>query len=627
MVTPRCPATRVGLSAALRRGALFWALLHVPVVLALYASSIWDAVQGTPEKYRLALSPTFVPQAAVVALVAWLATLPFSRWSRGYRYLAPAVTGLVVVIAAIDSRVYEAVGFHLNGFFLRVLVQPDALRVTGVPYSHVALFVAIGVAVIVGEAFAGAWFLDRFGSARRTWPLVLAILIAGAGERVYGAALTYLGGPAVFAASTVVPQVPVRMRKFYARVFGKRVVDQFAGKESLRLPNGIPPSSVEFTRRPDVLLIVGESLPADHFDEKTMPNLYRRAKAGGAIFTRNYSGACSTSYSLFSIFYGLQPHKLEKVVGAGGRALLFPAMRENGYQLRLLAASCLDWMELRDTVFGEVPDEHVRNRCDSNEWTKRDFRLLQDAREMVSAANPDEPLFMWVFFFGTHFNYFYPPSSEVHTPSWDGIGGIKAASVPGWQIKNRAKNAAHALDTNVEELLVTYERTRGRQPLVIFTGDHGEEFREKGHIGHGSAVTSEQIHVPLVILGDGVPRGEFDQVTSHVDIVPTLFDLLGDTHPSSAYSDGVSVFSAPRDRFVFSTVGWEPRYALTSQDMKVMMYGGMAGAAVTDPWDRPLPEADARLAANAGRILKALRGEADPGGDERAAAGVKRNAE
>jgi uncharacterized protein len=143
----------------------------------------------------------------------------------------------------------------------------------------------------------------------------------------------------------------------------------------------------------------------------------------------------------------------------------------------------------------------------------------------------------------------------------------------------------------------------------VFTGDHGEEFREKGHVGHGSAVTSEQIHVPLVLLGDDVPRGRFDVVTSHVDVVPTLFSLLGDTHAPSRYSDGVSIFSAPEERFVLSTVGWEPRYALTGKDLKVMVYAGTAGAAVTDPWDRPLPDADARLAENAGRILKAMRGE------------------
>jgi membrane-anchored protein YejM (alkaline phosphatase superfamily) len=614
------PAAARPEGAGYRFPALLWSLLHVPLILALYGSSIAEAVQATPERYRLPLLPTFLLQAALIGALAWVVTLPLALRPRLYRFAAPAVVALVASVLAVDSRVYQQVHFHLNGFFLRVAVQPDALRVTGVPLSQVVLVLVGAAAFVAADTLAGAWFVRRFAAPRRAWGLALALLLLGAAERVYGSGLTYVAGPAVFAASTVVPQVPVRMRTFYRRIFGERVVDQFAGQESLRLPVGVPSNEFRFTRKPDVLLVIGESLPADHFDAKTMPRLWRRVEEGGARFTRAYSGACSTTYSMFSLLYGLQPQKLERVVGAGGRAPLFGALRENGYQIRLLAASCLDWMEMRGTVFGDVPDEHVRNRCDSYQWESRDAKLFEDARELVSKADPDRPLFAFVFLFSTHFNYFYPESSAVHVPAWDGNAGLKTTDTPGWMIKNRAKNAAHGVDARLDEFLTWFEQERGRRPLVVFTGDHGEEFREKGHIGHGSAVTQEQIHVPLVVLGDGVPRGTFDRVVGHADVVPTLFSLLGDDHPPEQFSDGVSAFEAPADRFVLSTVGWEPRYALVGDDMKVVVYAGLAGMAVTDHDDRPLPDADARIAANAGRILRALRGESSDGGKTAAAA-------
>lgn len=588
--------------------ALLWALLHVPVFLGLYGPSIADAVRATPPAYRLALWPAFLPQAALIATIGWLVAVPLSRWPRVYRFMAPATMGLLVALTVLDSRAYGAVGFHLNGFFLRVLVRPEALRVAGVPIAHAVLFASGAVALVAAEALAGAWFVERFAARRRAWALALVVLFVSAAERVYGQGLVYLGGPAVFAASTVLPQIPVRMRTIYRKTFGARAVDPFAGQESLRLPTAIPPEDVKFTRTPDVLLVVSESLPAQHFDAQTMPKLWARAAERGAVFTRAYSGACATQYGLFSLLYGMQPQKLERVVGAGQRALLFPALRANGYQTRVLVASCLDWLELRDTVFGPLGDEHVRFRCDPRNHADRDELLVGDARELVAGADPHQPLFTFVFFFGTHFNYFYPPESEVHVPAWDGTGSIKASDAPGWQLRNRARNAAHAVDARLDAFLAWYEQTRGRRPLVIFTADHGEEFREKGHVGHGSAVTSEQIHVPLVLLGDDVPTGRFDVVASHVDVLPTIFSLLGDTNPPARYADGVSVFSAPQDRFVLSTVGWEPRYALTSRDLKVTVYAGLAGAAVTDPWDRPLPDGDARLAASAGRILDAMRG-------------------
>jgi hypothetical protein len=611
-------AARADAPAGYRFPALVWSLLHVPLFVGLYAPSIAAAVRGAPPAYQLALWPTFLPQGIVIALIGWLLALPLSLRPRAYRFAAPAVIAILASIVAVDSRIYDAVHFHLNGFFLRVLLQPNALRVTGVPLEHVLLVAVAAVLFVAAEVAIGSWFIRRFAAPRRrvAW-LALALLLVGAAERVYGGALTYLGGPAIHAASTVVPAVPVRMSTFYKKLLGRRAVDQFAGQESLRLPAGVAPKDVHFAQKPDVLLVVAESLPEDHLSARTMPNLWQRTEAGGTRFTRHYASSVATNFTLFSLFYGLQAQKLEKIVGAGRLPLIFPALKENGYDLRLLTASCLDWMNLKDhgrgdtnlTGFAGVPASDVRVYCDPGTWDRRDSLLLADARAFAEQADPDRPLFMFMFMFGTHFNYFYPPSSAVHEPAWDGEAGLKATSAPGYMIKNRARNAAHALDASLEAYLSFFERVRGRRPIVIFTGDHGEEFREKGHIGHGSAVTREQIHVPFVIFGDGVPRGTREEVTSHMDVVPTIFSLLGATTPPQLHSDGVSVFDAPPDRFVLTTVGWQPEYAAISKDLKVTVYAGMAGAAVTDPDDQPLPDGDARLAKNADRILRALRGE------------------
>jgi hypothetical protein len=131
--------------------------------------------------------------------------------------------------------------------------------------------------------------------------------------------------------------------------------------------------------------------------------------------------------------------------------------------------------------------------------------------------------------------------------------------------------------------------------------------REQGHLGHGSALTVQQLHVPMVVMGDGVPVGRRDAPTSHADVVPTLLRLLGDDHPPQRYSDGLDMFNAPQDRFVLASLGWEPRYAAIGHDLKVSFYGmdaGMGGVTITDPFDRPLPDGEARFSAAAPRILR-----------------------
>jgi arylsulfatase len=81
--------------------------------------------------------------------------------------------------------------------------------------------------------------------------------------------------------------------------------------------------------------------------------------------------------------------------------------------------------------------------------------------------------------------------------------------------------------------------------LVIVTADHGEELMERGHVGHCSCnlkgtLYDEAIRVPLVMRLPGrIPAGAVvRQQVSQVDLMPTIFDLLG--LPLPAGTDGES---------------------------------------------------------------------------------------
>lgn len=576
------------------------------------------AVHNLPRGFSWAMWPAFFVQAATLGLLLFLAALPFSVSPRVYRVAVPLLSSLATIGIVVDAVLYRLVGFHINGFFFRVFVQPGALKEIGVPYWQAGLVVLAGAGLVAAEIalfprFA-AWLE---GAPRRSWTLALVLLLAGTGERLAVATLAWWGGPGVFASGQVMPlQVPLRMNGFLAKITGRpadTLPDPFSGaaKEAQsRLPAGLPASAVKFTRTPDIVFVVAESLRADFLDEKTMPRILERAKEG-AVFERHYSTAPATFYGIFSLLFGLQAHKADAVLGAGRPPILFPALKQNGYQTHLVAASSVDWMGLKDGVFGEVKDELETDW--GGPFAPRDGEMMRRAQAWVSKTDPRKPVFLFLFFFGTHFDYFYPERSAVYSPAWDGKGSVKATTEPAENIKNRARNAAHEVDWKLEEFLQWYEQTRGRRPLVLFTGDHGEEFREHGRIGHGSDVTNEQIHVPMVLAGEGVPRGRFDAPTSHTDLVPTLFQLLGDANAPDRYSDGVPLYAAPKDRFVLATVGWEPTYAAVGHDVKVRFAAldGFGRVQITDPKDVLLPDGAARFPLIAPKILK-MMGQ-DPG--------------
>ncbi|MCD6405713.1 MAG: sulfatase-like hydrolase/transferase, partial [Planctomycetes bacterium] len=66
------------------------------------------------------------------------------------------------------------------------------------------------------------------------------------------------------------------------------------------------------------------------------------------------------------------------------------------------------------------------------------------------------------------------------------------------------------------------------ETTLILTADHGQAFGEHGWCGHKMSLYQEEIHVPLVIAGPGIPKGRRvkAQVRS-IDIVPTIAALAG----------------------------------------------------------------------------------------------------
>jgi arylsulfatase A-like enzyme len=64
--------------------------------------------------------------------------------------------------------------------------------------------------------------------------------------------------------------------------------------------------------------------------------------------------------------------------------------------------------------------------------------------------------------------------------------------------------------------------------LVVFTADHGEEFREHGQLLHGTSLFEELIRVPLIVVGAGWPAGRLvEDRVSLVDVGPTLLAEVG----------------------------------------------------------------------------------------------------
>lgn len=77
--------------------------------------------------------------------------------------------------------------------------------------------------------------------------------------------------------------------------------------------------------------------------------------------------------------------------------------------------------------------------------------------------------------------------------------------------------------------------------VVLFTSDHGEFLGQHGLLHKGPPPFGDLSRVSFIAAGPGVAQGECcDALTSHLDIMPTLLDMAGISHPDVAL-DGNSL--------------------------------------------------------------------------------------
>jgi len=62
--------------------------------------------------------------------------------------------------------------------------------------------------------------------------------------------------------------------------------------------------------------------------------------------------------------------------------------------------------------------------------------------------------------------------------------------------------------------------------LIVLTGDHGEALGDHGEITHGYFAYNSTLWVPLIVVGPGIKTAHVDEYVSHIDIFPTICDVL-----------------------------------------------------------------------------------------------------
>ena len=304
----------------------------------------------------------------------------------------------------------------------------------------------------------------------------------------------------------------------------------------------------------DIILITIDTLRSDHmslygYERPTTPHL-DKFFADGAVYTRAYSTESNTPTSVASILSGMLPQE-------HGIRLFYQLLGDDVEIVsQFLAPSHQSAAFVSNTV---LTDEAMGmadrfDHYDDFVSSRESMRLIfeRDARQTTDAAlawlrndrNVDRPLFLWLHYIDPHGPYKAPPDWP-RSFSHDVVLPIDPeTTVPRYIIKPGADILYYVdaydeeiafMDHEVGRFLDEYDRLSTiDDALIIFTADHGETLMEHERwFQHGYDVYEELIRVPLALRGPGIGRGRHDDLTSSVDLVPTILAYSGYSIPGN----------------------------------------------------------------------------------------------
>ncbi len=319
-------------------------------------------------------------------------------------------------------------------------------------------------------------------------------------------------------------------------------------------------------RCPDcnVIVITIDSLRADRLGSygydlrNTSPNIDRFAE-DSVLFTKAYAQASATSQSVSSFMTSKSPSKFPGSYRLGGYKLdyekvtLAEMLKENGYTTAGIVTNA--WFKEEMGFAQGFDDYYFRFR---GETYKPPYISSNEVNKLASGwlkENKDKKFFLWLHYMEPHMPYINHEEYQ-YDPGYQGkfkdsFGTLveedkyknpdsKLTDEELYHINALYDGEINYVDNSIGNLLSELkEMGLYNNTVIIFTADHGEEFKERGGVGHGYTLYNELINVPLIIKVPGVENVKSDNQVRLMDVMPTILDIL--KVKTDRYFDGVSL--------------------------------------------------------------------------------------
>ena len=508
---------------------------------------------------------------------------------------AAILFALFVAIIFINAKVFGLYRFHLNGMVLNLITSGEALQILSISLVTWAILI-IGLLALLAIEYCMAIVLYRYFAERNhragvLWLVAILVMLLGQSYHAYSDARA---DREVTSMVRYIPWAQPLTAKRRLRQLGIKVAkaeDNYIGGlkgSSLHYPKNPLQCGQESTHRPNIVILVVDSLRFDMLNDKVMPNAYELVDSSW-LFTDHISTGNATRFGIFGLLYGLPGSYWHSMAGEQRGSVLIDVLLEQQYQLFLNAAASWSFPEFDRTVFAAVKDQLVSGKKLKQENRKdkrhRDTIVTDDFVQKILNRDDSRPFFGVLFLDAAH-NYSMDKSASApFQPALKSVNYLELDNdYEPTEFFNRYKNSVHYNDALIGKVIDTLERqSLLDDTLLVITGDHAQEFNDTGqnYWGHNGNFSPYQTRVPMIIRWPGVASNSIDHRTSHEDIVPTLMQrALGCRNPIEDYSTGQDLYSSsyrPRPLLLES---WSRRALMT--DERIFYFGPSGDTQIYD---------------------------------------------
>jgi membrane-anchored protein YejM (alkaline phosphatase superfamily) len=249
----------------------------------------------------------------------------------------------------------------------------------------------------------------------------------------------------------------------------------------------------------------------------------RELASGGINLSDHYSVSNISASSFHSLFNSSFPiNHAFRALGNTPEIHFHKFLLEQGYETFLLKAARYSTFP-SDFHWGQkLIEPQVEDKSQDAGI------LLEKTAELLKKPGKKAVL---VYFFNTHFNYYYPDEYEKFRPVLDENANLFLIDPTAENVKrvqNRYKNAVGYTDAMLKKFFTELEDAGiSSNTVFLLMGDHGESLGEAGFFAHSTGPHVYQFAVPTLIVGSGIESEEVKTPTTHSDVLPILGDQLG----------------------------------------------------------------------------------------------------